>query len=81
MTLVKDNAWSDSHYDDNEDYTHSWDSFFVLEPGLMVEMNLVKWMRLNGGISYRYAPGVAMASLPNSFNNFSGIVTLKFGKF
>lgn len=56
--------------------------FFVVEPGVQVEMNVFKWMRFSPGYSYRSvygskANGLSDKDLSGSSLNF----TLKFGKF
>ncbi len=57
-------------------------AFFVVEPGVELELNVVKFMRLSVGATYRYASGI---DLPNTsstaFNGLSGTFSLKFGKF
>lgn len=78
------NTWSYHNHDENnyDGTTIDWDAFFVVEPGVMVELNLLKFMRLDVGASYRYTPDLDLvntqASLINSFNVNVG---LKFGKF
>lgn len=58
------------------------DSFFVLEPAVNVEVNLVSWFRLNGGVGYRYVSGVNSPELTNSdLSAFAGSLTFKFGSF
>lgn len=57
-------------------------SFFVLEPAVNVELNIVKFFRINFGASYRFISGVDSYGLQN--NNLAGpsaMLTLKFGKF
>ncbi len=81
MTLVKENSWNNSHYNSINDYSYGWDTYFVLEPGVMAGFNLLKWMRLDAGVSYRYAPGIHIEPLPADFNSFNGVVSLKFGMF
>ncbi|MFP4556798.1 MAG: hypothetical protein ACLFNU_08000 [Bacteroidales bacterium] len=57
-------------------------AFFVLEPGVEVELNVVKFMRVAAGVSYRYANGLNLVDTPSSaFNSLTGSVTFKFGKF
>jgi len=56
--------------------------FVVAEPGVQVEMNLLKWMRFSPGVSYRATFGSDGAGLGDK--NLSGVsysATLKFGKF
>ncbi len=58
------------------------DAFFVVEPGIRVELNIVKCLRLNAGISYRYVPDLNVKNMnPNLLNNLTATIGLKFGKF
>jgi hypothetical protein len=72
-------------YDNNQNWQEvvrdeNW--FFVLEPGVQLEMNLLKWMRFCPGISYRAAFGSNGLGLPDKeLSNVSYNATLKFGKF
>jgi hypothetical protein len=70
---------SNWHFDEHDPTTHY---FFVLEPGVQLECNLLKWMRFSPGVSYRrvfgnQAPGLS----DNDLSGFSGNLTLKFGHF
>ena len=73
--------WPEDDYDyDNTEW--DGDAFFVIEPGVTVGLNLLKFMRLDAGLSYRYAPGVELPNTSsNLFNNLNAIISLKFGKF
>lgn len=78
------NTWNWRHDDDNyfDGYTIDWDTFFVLEPGVMMEVNLLKFLRFDAGVSYRYAPGLDLVNTKSGFaNNFNVNLSLKFGKF
>lgn len=64
-------------------------AFFVVEPGVELELNIVKFMRVAFGVSYRYtsdidldyvASGQAITS-KDALRGLSGGITLKFGKF
>lgn len=58
------------------------DSFFILEPEAGVELNIVKFMRLNAGISYRYVTGVGDIGFENDdLRSFNGTMTVRFGAF
>ena len=58
------------------------DSFFVIEPGVRAEMNILKFMRFGVGVSYRYTPDLDMINTSKAFiNNFTAGASLKFGKF
>lgn len=55
---------------------------FVAEPGVMVEVNVFKWMRFSPGISYRATFGSDGKGLSdNKLSDISYNATLKFGKF
>jgi hypothetical protein len=58
------------------------DAFFVMEPGLDLELNVTNFFRVNAGISYRYIQGVDSRGLDDS--DMSGVAAtfgFKFGKF
>jgi len=70
----------DWDFDDHEDEDPNF--FFVLEPGVQVEFNLLKWMRFSPGVSYRRAFGSNSNGLSDAdVSNISYNVTLKFGIF
>lgn len=70
--------YTDNH--GNIDYTA--DNFFVLEPGLNVDLNVYKSFRIGAGVTYRYLNGVDYENLSNSdLSGISGQVILKFGTF
>jgi hypothetical protein len=57
-------------------------NFFVIEPGAEIELNVVRFMRIAVGVSYRYAHNLNLPNTPRSaFNSFSGTFALKFGRF
>lgn len=58
------------------------DAYFVIEPGVRAEVNILKFMRLNAGVSYRWVGDLDMINTPKDMmNNFTATVGLKFGKF
>jgi len=68
----------DNYYDDR----YGSDKFSVVEPGLNLELNVVKFFHIGFGVSYRFVDGIELKGLRN--NNMSGIsanVILKFGDF
>jgi hypothetical protein len=78
--------WDDDDWDDdNWDCDHQTidqDVFFVVEPGVRAEVNILKFMRFGAGVSYRYAPDLDMINTSSGFiNNFTASASLKFGKF
>jgi hypothetical protein len=80
------NTWT--YHNSNYDYnnyngtTIDSDAFFMVEPGAMVELNLVKFLRLDAGVSYRYTPDLDLIQTSSGLiNNFNANLSLKFGKF
>lgn len=66
--------------DEHEDYIS--DEFFLFEPGVMMGVNLIKFMRLDIGATYRFTSGFELPTVGSDFmNGVSGVVSLKFGKF
>jgi len=59
-----------------------YDNFFIAEPEVDIEFNIVRFLRIDIGASYRIISGVNQNGLKNSdLAGVSGIMTLKFGKF
>jgi len=57
-------------------------SFVIVEPGVEVEFNIVKFFRLALGASYRYTSDITMYdTYPDVLNGLSYNISLKFGKF
>ena len=59
------------------------DKFFVIEPNVDAEVNLLTWVRLCAGVSYRIATGVSgITGISNSdLSGLSGTIFIKFGWF
>ena len=83
VSTVPENYW-DSNYNR---YNYDYDVFFVFEPGVEIEFNVVKFFRLAVGASYRLTNGVIL-KYPfgndvdvNALNGFNFYVSFKFGKF
>lgn len=65
---------------ETEDWEHY--PFFVLEPGVDVELNVAPFMRIAGGVSYRYISGIDVPGfVDEDFSGVGGVITFKFGKF
>jgi len=63
------------------DYVES-DAIVVIEPGVNLELNIVKSMRLGFGATYRYVEDLVMNNTsPDAMNGLSFNFTMKFGKF
>jgi len=78
------------HYNDSINLQNDWahhkfshvDHFFVIEPGVKLEFNVVKNLRVGLGISYRYSPDQNhRITSPDMLNQLTGKLTFCFGKF
>lgn len=64
-------------------------AFFVVEPGVELEMNMLRFMRLAVGVSYRYTSDMDLTYTgsgqrildADALHGLTGGITLKFGKF
>jgi len=72
-----------THNDLRDDYqTHNSRAFFALEPEAQVEANVLKWLRVGLGVSYRYIGTEAVAGLSSSdLSGPAGMVVIKAGAF
>lgn len=68
-------------------YKYDYDIFFVFEPGVEIEFNVVKFFRLSVGASYRLTNGIIL-NYPlgnevdaNALDGFNFYMIFKFGKF
>jgi hypothetical protein len=74
-------------YNDYDDYyPEEVDAFFVVEPGVELELNITHFCRFTIGGYYRYTTDVNMiidgATIPGDvLRGFSGGVNFKFGRF
>jgi hypothetical protein len=68
--------------DDHRPSVINNDAFFVIEPSVRAEINILRFMRLNAGVSYRYTDNLQLVNTSTDMiNNFTAMVGLKFGKF
>lgn len=68
----------------DSDYTEQADDlrwFYITEPGVQIELNLFRWMRMSPGISYRFAFDNETRTLNKDVSGPSASIALKFGKF
>lgn len=75
-------------YEDNNDFFYSdyqdieSSAAFVVEPGVNIELNVFKFMRLDLGASYRYITGTDLVYLEDKdLSDLSFNATFKFGFF
>lgn len=90
IASYKDQCYCDDEWDDDGDHCYScWDqryedadAFFIFEPGVELELNVVKFMRISIGGSYRWTSNVSLEGYDKDLlHGFSGKFSLKFGKF
>ena len=75
-------TWHDYQWDNNDYNPYDYDAYFVVEPGVDIELNLVKFFRLAFGVSYRFTSNLTMNYVPKDMmNGINASITLKFGKF
>lgn len=75
-------TWHDYQWDNNNYDPYDYDAYFVVEPGVELELNVVKFFRVAFGASYRFTSDLHMAYVPKDMmNGINGSVTFKFGKF
>jgi len=83
ISTVPNNYWDW----DQPTYGNDYDVFFVVEPGVEVEINMVKFFRLGLGVSYRYTNGVSLSYADGTvvplraLDGFNFHAKFKFGKF
>ena len=82
QTHHRDSTFSfNSHHEWHHGYI-SKDGFFVVEPGVRVEFNVVKSLRVGLGISYRYTPDLKLKNTsPDLINQFTAKLSVRLGKF
>ena len=76
-----------NYWDNDFDPFYNYDVFFVFEPGVELELNMVKFFRIGLGASYRFTNGVLL-NYPidnvvpkNVLDGYNFYINLKFGKF
>lgn len=79
-------GWGGVNYTrfDDEEYENEYngDAFFVLEPGINLEVNVTRFFRLGLGATYRYIQGVDYHSLgDDDLSGLSGQIVFRFGSF
>lgn len=66
-------------------YSNEYDeasAFFVVEPGVEIEINFTNFFRMGIGGSYRYVKYSDLDNITDAqLSNYSGHISLKFGKF
>ncbi len=72
---------SSKHQWPHYNYSHG-DGFFALEPGVKLELNVMKNLRVGLGVSYRYSPDLNHHNTSDDvLDQFTVKLGLRFGKF
>ncbi len=67
---------------DFDDISSSSDPFFVIEPGISLELNVTHFFRISAGMGYRYTSGIELAGFRDKdFTGPNANINLKFGWF
>jgi len=73
---------SGAGYYTDRSYINDRAAFFVLEPGVELELNLLRFLRVSLGAYYRYTSQIDLYDTPSdALNGFSYELAVKFGKF
>lgn len=79
---LNEDTWHNQSWEYDYYEPFDWDSYFVFEPGIEIELNVVEYFRVAVGGSYRLTSNMHMNYVPKDMmNGFNADVTLKFGKF
>jgi len=84
VNLYKDIVINEDEFTWDDFNTYESSAFFVIEPGINLELNVTKFMRFDLGASYRMVQFSEMEYLENSnseLSNFAVNASLKFGLF
>ena len=78
-------TWSNGHgsyHEPDQFHLGNAQAFFVIEPGMELELSLIKIVRLGLGVSYRYTSDLAMPATPkDALRGFDAGLTIKIGSF
>jgi hypothetical protein len=74
-------AWQ-KDWDRHSNEDHDMRGFFIVEPGVNLDVNITSWFRTSLGASYRFVSGADSPAATNSdLRGVSGMLTLRFGRF
>jgi hypothetical protein len=80
VSMAPNSYWTQDEVWNKDGYSN--DVIFVFEPGLELELNLTRFMRLSGGVSYRLTSEIDLPGMDKDIlNGYAATVSLKFGKF
>lgn len=78
---VSDDNFFDQSFADTE-LTVENSAFFVVEPGLQLEFNITRFLRIGGGLTYRWIQGLDLENLTESdLTGYAGVLSVRLGRF
>lgn len=84
IALVENDGWGWYSHDDRYDHWHEYDHdlFFVVEPAVELEFNVVRFFRTSAYASYRFTSDIELYDTDSDvLRGFNFGMTFKFGKF
>jgi hypothetical protein len=82
LSLFSGGAFTVQYERRDEDLEYDENFFPVVEPGVQLELNVFKWLRISPGVSYRKTFGSDAIGLRDAdLSDWSYNMTLKIGKF
>lgn len=85
MSLSRRSIYDYEMYDNPDNWgnaLYDFDTFVFIEPGVNLELNLFKHLRLAGGVGYFFTDEMRLAGTgAKPLNNFTGNVSLRLGWF
>jgi hypothetical protein len=74
--------WVNDPWEYREAWVEDTETFLFVEPGVELELNLLKFFRLAFGVSYRVTTQIDLIDTPSDvLNGFTSGISFKFGKF
>lgn len=87
--IVYNQHWQENDYEEDFESYEDSDAYFVLEPGVEVEFNMLKFFRLGLSVTYRYTSNIHLNYKSSDMaiggedmlRGFNYGIVMKFGKF
>lgn len=74
--------WTDAPWGYQNSWIEDYDSYLIFEPGVEIELNILKFFRMAIGLTYRMTSDINLLNTaPDVLEGVSGGISFKFGKF
>lgn len=81
ISIVHSN-WVSDPWEYRDSWVEESQAFLVVEPGVEVEFNLLRFFRMGLGVSYRQTSKLSLNDVPSgALNGITAGISFKFGKF